>query len=155
MVPASRAAAAPLDDAQLAFLVVELLDLGEGRLAAAALEPEALLDLDEVTFALLFAAEPDLEGDFFTADFEPLALEDVGFRLFADRDLLRATRAGRFQPTALSARNVVGMETTLSGLSTTAAAAASARSARTSEMTFAGRRARAAWTRFVSSSTNI
>ena len=100
-------------------------------MAAAALEPAALLDLDEVTFALLFAAEPDLEGDFFTVDFEPLALEgfelltleDVGFRLFADRDLLRATRAGRFQPTALSARNLVGMERTLSGLSTTAAAA--------------------------------
>ena len=39
--------------------------------------------------------------------------------------------------------------------SVTASAAASARSARTSLITFAGRRARAACTRFVSSTTNI
>ena len=56
----------------------------------------------------------------------------------------RAVRTGRFQPAALSARNVRGIAMTLSGLSTTDATAASARSARTSEITLAGRRALAA-----------
>ena len=85
----------------------------------------------------------DFELGFFEAD-DLLWLRD-----------LRATRTGRFQPVALSARNVRGMAMTLSGLSTTDATAASARSARTSDITLAGRRARAAWTRFVSRSTNI
>ena len=57
---------------------------------------------------------------------------------------LRAVRTGRFHPAALSARNVRGMAMTLSGLSTTDATAASARSARTSDITLAGRRALAA-----------
>ena len=41
------------------------------------------------------------------------------------------------------------------GSSVTAIAAASVRSARTSAITLAGWRARAAWTRFVSRTTNI
>ena len=121
-------------------------------------------------FAVLLELEPaddffaeGLEVDPFEADAFPelaerffaVLVDDVAFRPLAERDLLRAERTGRFQPTALSARNVCGIEMTLSGLSITAAAAASARSARTSEMTLAGRRARAACTLFVSSRTNI
>jgi len=75
----------PLDDSQLAFLVFELLGFDADRLAAAALGAEALLDLDEEPFAVVFAAEPDLEGDFFTADFELLAFE--GFELLALEDV--------------------------------------------------------------------
>ena len=101
--------------------------------------------------ALLFAAAG---FELFVVDFDVLALVvgffvvlldavfDAGLRL--RDDFGRATRTGRFQPTALSARNVRGIEMTFSGLSMTEATAASARSARTSEITFAGRRARAA-----------
>jgi len=114
-----------------------------------------LFDVDDFGFAadalLDDAFVPLLLADAFAFD------EDALLRAARARAALlaRALRVGRFQPTALSARNVRGIEMTLSGLSTTAAAAASARSARTSEMTFAGRRARAACTRFVSSNTNI
>ena len=47
------------------------------------------------------------------------------------------------------------MSSTPPSSSVTASAAASARSARTSLMTFAGRRALAAWTRLVRSTTNM
>ena len=103
----------------------------------------------------------ELAVDFFALadlDAELLELLEADALLLRDATWLRDLRAvltGRFQPTALSARNVCGIEITLSGLSTTDATAASARSARTSEITLAGRRARAAWTRFVSSRTNI
>jgi len=154
---------------QLAFLVV-VFDADGFDAVLLAPDDFAVDDFDvddlaaagfEVLLAVLFAAVPDFATGFFAVDFEDFEdfeatlLDDVGFRLFAERDLLRATRTGRFQPTALSARNVVGIDRIFSGLSITAAAAASARSARTSEMTLAGRRARAAWTRFVRSSTNI
>src|SRR6185503_3971879 len=66
----------------------------------------------------------------------------------ADRD-----RTGRFQPTARSARNVAGIAIRSPSESRTESAAASATSARTSAMTLEGRRARAAWTRFVSRMT--
>lgn len=78
----------------------------------------------------------------FAGDFEVDFLELCAFPRWL-RDL-RAVRTGRFQPAALSARNVRGIAMTFSGLSTTDATAASARSARTSEITLAGRRARAA-----------
>jgi hypothetical protein len=132
-------------------------DLGAELFDAELFDAE-LFDAD----ALGDALADELAVDFFALpDFDAELLEDE--RLAADALLLRdawlrdlrAVRTGRFQPTALSARNVCGIEITLSGLSTTEATAASARSARTSEMTLAGRRARAAWTRFVSSSTNI
>ena len=77
----------------------------------------------------------------------------------ADLERLRAERervyTGRFQPTARSARNDAGMLRMPVCESVTASAAASARSARTSLITFAGRRAFAACTRLVSSTTNI
>ena len=109
--------------------------------AAVALELEDFVG-DLAALALL----EDFAGDFaaltLLEDFLVVVFEMVGLRLRDDFE--RATRTGRFQPTALSARNVRGMETTFSGLSITDATAASARSARTSEITFAGRRARAA-----------
>jgi hypothetical protein len=116
------------------------------------------VDFDAVDFDAVDFDAVDFAGDFFAVAFELEPFDAalrvaVGLRLRAERD--RATRVGRFQPTALSARNVRGIERMFSGLSITAAAAASARSARTSEITFAGRRARAAWTRFVSRRTNI
>ena len=119
-----------LDDVVLALDELELF--ADDGLAAAALSDELVL----------FFAD-DFELGFFEAD------------ALAWLRGLRAVRTGRFQPAALSARNVRGMAITFSGLSTTDATAASARSARTSEITLAGRRARAAWTRFVSSRTNI
>ena len=126
--------------------------------AVEALEPE-LFDADDfaVDDADGFAADFDAVAEgLFAVDFEPELFDDDAL---AECDVrprdLRATRTGRFQPVALSARNVRGIEMMLSGLSTTAAATASARSARTSEITFAGRRARAACTRFVSSRTNV
>ena len=95
--------------------------------------------------------------DFFATGFFDVELfEAVDFRLlldaalarvlFVDRELrdLRLLRTDGFQPSARSARNDAGMRSTASPLSTTESAAASARSARTSAITFAGRRARAA-----------
>jgi hypothetical protein len=58
-----------------------------------------------------------------------------------------------FHPISRSARNLSGMSRIPP--STTASTAASDRSARTSAMTFPGCAARAAWTRLVSSTTNI
>ena len=78
--------------------------------------------------------------------------EDLARRLRAERERVYT---GRFQPTARSARNDAGMLRMPACESVTASAAASARSARTSLITFAGRRAFAAWTRFVNSTTNI
>ena len=66
--------------------------------------------------------------------------------LFVDRELrdFRLLRTDGFQPSARSARKDAGIRSTASPLSTTESAAASARSARTSAITLAGRRARAA-----------
>jgi hypothetical protein len=105
---------------------------------------DAVALLEELFFPLLLAEVFDFDDD--------ALLRAARLRAAL---LARALRVGRFQPTALSARKVRGIETMLSGLSIIAAAAASARSARTSAITFAGRRARAACTRFVSRSTNI
>ena len=164
-VPGKSSGCCRSTDVQLAFRAVVFDAAG---FDAVFFEPDDFavddFDVDDFAadgFAVLFAVVPDFATGFFAVDFadfedfEVTLLDDVGFLLFAERDLLRATRTGRFQPTALSARKVVGIERMFSGLSITAAAAASARSARTSEMTLAGRRARAAWTRFVRSSTNI
>ena len=136
----------PLDNLQLAFraglddvLAGVVLLRDEDDALAVLLEPVA--DFDDGFLAVAF--------------FDALLFDAVALRLFAERALLRAVRTGRFQPAALSARKVVGIEMTLSGLSITEAATASARSARTSEITLAGRRARAAWTRLVSSRTNV
>lgn len=112
------------------------------------------LDLDELAF----------DFDAVAFDFEALAFdlmlraeraderEDLARRLRAERERVDS---GRFQPTARSARNDLGMLRMPRFESVTARAAASARSARTSLITFAGRRARAACTRFVSRTTNI
>jgi len=127
-----------------------------GARQAAGLALAALLEADAVfadpvfDFAELVLFDADgfveaLPADlvlFFADDFEVDFLELCTFPPWL-RDL-RAVRTGRFQPAALSARNVRGIAMTLSGLSTTDATAASARSARTSEITLAGRRARAA-----------
>ena len=118
---------------------------------------------EDVVFAADEAAlfdEDDLADEALPEELTLGFADDFELGFFEADDLLwlrdlRATRTGRFQPVALSARNVRGMAMTLSGLSTTDATAASARSARTSDITLAGRRARAAWTRFVSRSTNI
>ena len=56
----------------------------------------------------------------------------------------RAARTGLFQPDARSLRNTAGITATPDGPSMTASTAASAMSARTSEITFDGRRAFAA-----------
>jgi hypothetical protein len=126
---------------------------------------------DDEAFDALARDFDDEDFDALARDFEALALdfEALAFDLLlrAERaddraDLARRLRAerervysGRFQPTARSARNDRGMLSIPSSESVTARAAASARSARTSLITFAGRRARAACTRFVSSTTNI
>jgi hypothetical protein len=115
---------------------------------------------DVAFFALTFAFDFD-ELDDRALAFDLLLREaradacadDLPRRLRAERD--RAACSGRFQPTARSARKERGMLRMPWSESVTASAAASARSARTSLITFAGRRARAAWTRFVSSTTNI
>lgn len=124
---------------------LERLDLEEALLAVfedplfALVEP-ALVDDDGLADDL--GAERVL---FFADDFELGFLAAPAFPLREEwlREW-RAVRTGRFQPAALSARNVRGIAMTLSGLSTTDATAASARSARTSEITLAGRRALAA-----------
>src|SRR5687768_16272670 len=85
-------------------------------------------------FAAGFFAALTLEVVFFAVDFVA-----TGRRRTGDRQ-----RTVRFQPTALSDRNEAGMRRMLSLSSTTDKTAASARSARTSAITFAGRRARAA-----------
>src|SRR5512140_561984 len=61
----------------------------------------------------------------------------------------------RFQPFLASERNDAGIAMVCEGSSVTATAAASVRSARTSAITLAGWRARAACTRLVSRITNI
>ena len=107
-----------------------------------------------------------LDADFFAPAFFAfaaaaflLAAAAAAFLLAAAaraRDALVLRRgAAVFQPLALSALNDAGMAMARDGSSVTEAAAASAKSARTSEMTFDGRRAFAACTRFVSSTTNI
>src|SRR5690242_8580087 len=116
--------------------------------------------------------------DFFGGDFEDFALlaeacDDRLERLLCDavfaRALARARAAARarlarerdtfvsglFQPTARSARKDFGMSSMPPSRSVTASSAASARSARTSLITLAGRRAVAACTRLVSRMTNI
>jgi len=105
----------------------------------------AVLDFAAVVGCFFFGADFAERAD--EADFER---EDVG-----RRTLRRDEGAARFQPTALSERKEAGIARTPSGPSITASTAASARSARTSEMTVAGRRAFAAWTRLVSRITNI
>jgi hypothetical protein len=96
--------------------------------------------------------------DFFALDFDPVDFDPVDFRDFdavafdfvCDRVerfavwRFRATCFGLFHPSARSARNDRGMSRTPLRESVTASAAASDRSARTSAITFAGRRARAA-----------
>lgn len=127
---------------------------------------------DAADFAFVALAFVDLVLGFVAGFFAALALL-AGFlallllvvrafvdfldRLLLARDALldRFGRDTLFQPLALSARKDDGIATASSGLSVTAAAAASARSARTSEMTFDGRRALAACTRLVSSTTNM
>ena len=107
----------------------------------------ALEDFDE----LLFEAEP-----FFFAAARAAAARFAAAALRrAEADEARLERSGRFQSWATSARKLAGIAITPFGSSMTARAAASARSLRTSEMTFDGRRARAACTRFVSRMTNI
>src|SRR5215217_6109566 len=110
----------------------------------------AEVDFFELTLDL---ADRDERADTFDFDFElrddraerdELA-ELRPRRLRAERE--RAACSGRFQPTARSARKDAGMLSRPSCESVTASAAASARSARTSLITFAGRRARAACTR--------
>src|SRR3954469_20513905 len=76
-------------------------------------------------------------------------------RLARDAFARETFTSGLFHPTARSARNDLGMSSGPPRMSVTASAAASARSARTSLITLAGRRARAACTRFVSSTTNM
>ena len=123
----------------------ERLALDDAFFEADAVFADPLFDFDELVlldaegFADALPAEVEL---FFACDFEVDFLEACAFPPWL-RDL-RAVRTGRFQPAALSARKVRGIAMTLSGLSTTDATAASARSARTSEITLAGRRARAA-----------
>jgi len=139
-------------------------------------EADLLFDVDflaeaDLLFDAAFLVEADLLlDDFFAATFDFDDFEDLADAFdFAARDAraerddlarrLRAERervaTGRFQPTARSARNDAGMLRMPSSESVTASAAASARSARTSLITFAGRRAFAACTRLVSSTTNI
>ena len=108
-------------------------------------------DLDE-DFALDFDALADFE-DF---DFEALDVlprdgraEPRPLFFFERDDVERERLCGR------STRSETGSARTPFGSSSTATSAASARSARTSEMTLAGWRAREAWTRFVSSTTNM
>lgn len=107
----------PLDFFALAFLLLDFFAL--------AFEPLDFL--------------PDFDATAF--DFECERVERFALRLF-ERD--RATWVGRFHPSARSARNDRGMSRTPLRESVTASAAASDRSARTSAITFAGRRARAA-----------
>ena len=140
-----------MDEARFVDAVLDAALFDDEAFEDALFEADELFDDDGFAadafpddVVLFFADADDFELGFFEATALPLWLRG-----------LRAVRTGRFQPAALSARKVRGMAITLSGLSTTEATAASARSARTSEITLAGRRARAAWTRFVSSSTNI
>src|ERR1035437_30938 len=92
----------------------------------------------------------------FAADFvEFLTVVPLGFTRMALARTVRLVRRGRFHPTARSARNDAGISATARFSSVTARAAASARSARTSAITLDGRRALAAWTRFVSRMTNM
>jgi len=107
-----------------------VLRVAEERVFATALEP--LLALAVLTFELL-----PLTG--FLAFADLLDLRDLDALLRRALELLSTP----FQPTARSARKAAGIAKTPSGLSMTAIAAASAKSARTSEITFAGRRARA------------
>jgi hypothetical protein len=85
--------------------------------------------LAELLAAELLAAELFADGPLDAEALDelfPELLDAAALRAFA-RCALRCTlRTGRFQPTALSARNVDGIEMTFSGLSITAAAAASA-----------------------------
>ena len=83
--------------------------------------------LDELVLFLADDFEAELLDDELL-EAEPLELfEDDALAECEDRLRdLRAVRTGRFQPTALSARNVTGIEMTFSGLSTTEATAASA-----------------------------
>jgi hypothetical protein len=121
-------------------LDVLALDFDDADFLALALDFEALaLDFEALAFDLLLRAERAERAD-------------LARRLRAERERVYS---GRFHPTARSARNDRGMLSIPCSESVTARAAASARSARTSLITFAGRRARAACTRFVSSTTNI
>jgi len=95
--------------------------------------------LDDLALRALETARPDL----LLVAFARLLLE-----------LRRERRTDLFHPSARSARKEAGMFRIWSE-SSTESAAASARSARTSAITFDGRRARAAWTRLVSRTTNI
>jgi hypothetical protein len=117
-----------------------------------------VLDADFFTVAvvLAFLATGFFAEVFFTTAFFVVDFLTGAFRADARRALAFLVRLGAvFQPLALSARNVAGIATASVGSSVTAAEAASARSARTSEITFAGRRAFAECTRLVSSTTNM
>src|SRR5688500_10744136 len=119
-------------------------------------EADLLLD-DFLALTFAFADFEDRAVTFVFADFEDRAVAFAFAEREARADLderaerarrLRAERervyTGRFQPTARSARNDAGMLRMPVCESVTASAAASARSARTSLITFAGRRALAA-----------
>ena len=137
---------------------------------AAPAELVRAVELDRLTVVLLDARLVDLTVDLLVdfalaaltrllerLDLEATALERLELlerMLRALRALRRVRRTAGFQPSARSARNDAGMVSTWS-MSSIDNAAASARSARTSAITFAGRRARAACTRLVSSTTNI
>ena len=135
---------------------------------------EDFFDVAFFTVAFFFA-EVDRE-DFALAlfedfdDFEDRAFELLALTVFADAQrtrlrLLRAVRPltalvqrtglGLVHPAWSSARKEAGIARTGVGPSITARTAASERSERTSAMTFAGRCAFAACTRFVSRTTNI
>ena len=104
-------------------------------LSAAALALRLLADFDDFALRLASAAHA-------TRARARLARVDFPRRDFAAEH--RTGLTGRFQPISRSARNASGIASTGVGPSITASTAASERSARTSEMIFAGRRAFAA-----------
>ena len=124
----------------MAFLADFFFDDEDFEALAFDFDALAFFDFEALAFDLALCAERADERD------------DLARRLRAERERVYS---GRFHPTARSARNDRGMSRMPRFESVTARAAASARSARTSLITFAGRRARAACTRFVSSTTNI
>ena len=151
-------------------LLAVAFDLPDDDLAAEAFDVDlapvlfffAEPDFDAVALLELFLAELDLAELFFEAldvvFFAVLFLERLDVLLRAEdllRDDLPRVTSARFQPIASSARKAAGIARTPVGPSRTASTAASARSARTSEITLAGRLARAACTRFVRRITNI